>query len=256
VHFKSVVIGDAPMGFEEDPWEHAGEWLGELCSHPEWLDSPQVVQGLALALTSRFGSLPWMAPSLFAPLADRVERWLEQVQAEGDGALRWEDGDNAILLRTGLALVVGMERGARQRSRELAERLLMLDDQDSLGLCELVLDQLLREGRDRDALELSERESPEEESSRPLGLLMGRVLALYRLERCEEAAEAIAAARRQNPHALPMLCADNPKPARTGRDGFSESGSRAEAWQYRTLMRDQWRTTPGALDWLRNHFPG
>lgn len=255
-HFKSVVIGDAPMGFEEDPWTHAGEWLAELCSHPEWLDSPPVVQGLALALTSRFGSLPWMAPSLFSPLADRLERWLEQVQAEGEGTLKWEDGDNAILLRTGLALVVGMERGARQRSRELAERLLLLDDQDSLGLRELVLDQLLREGRDRDALELSERESPEDESSRPLGLLMGRVLALFRLERRDEAVQAIAAIQEQNSHALAMLCADNPKPARTGRDGVAESGSRAEAWQYRTLMRDQWRITPGALEWLREHLSG
>mgnify|MGYP007102557587 CR=1 FL=1 len=38
-------------------------------------------------------------------------------------------------------------------------------------------------------------------------------------------------------------------PAGTG-DGVVAPGSRAEAWQYRTLMRDQWRTTPGALEWL------
>ncbi|MDI5985558.1 SEC-C domain-containing protein [Halomonas sp. M4R5S39] len=257
-HFRVQVVGDAPMGFDDDPWPHAADWLAELCSHPEWLDSPRVVQGLALALTSRFGSLPWMAPSLFAPLADRLERWLEQVQAAGEGTLTWDDADNAVLLRTGLALVVGMERGARQRSRELAERLLVLDDQDGLGLRELVLDQLLREGRDREALELSER-ALEEESEEPaplLGLLMGRVLALYRLARPEEALEALAAARRHNPHALAMLCADNPRPVTTGGDGIAEPGSRAEAWQYRTLMRDQWRASPGALQWLREQLPG
>jgi predicted Zn-dependent protease len=255
-HFRVEVVSDAPMGFDEDPWEHAAAWLGELCAHPEWLDSPQVLQGLSLALTSRFGSLPWMAPSLFAPLADRLEPALEQAQAEGSGSLNWDDADNCILLRTGLALVVGMERGARQRSRQLAERLLALDDGDSLGLCELVLDQLLREGRDLEALELSEREmQTDPDEATPLGLLMGRVLALYRLERRDEARDALAETRRHNPHALAMLCADNPRPARTAADGIAEPGSRAEAWQYRTLMRDQWRVTPGALDWLRDHLP-
>ncbi|SEK65020.1 SEC-C metal-binding domain-containing protein [Halomonas daqiaonensis] len=247
--FKSQVESDAPMGFDEDPWPHAGEWLPALCAHPEWLDAPAVVQSLALALASRFGSLPWMAPSLFEPLASRLERWLEQVRAEGEGPFLWDSADNAILLRTGLALVVGMERGARARSRELAERLLTLDDQDSLGLRELVLDQLLREGRDRAALALSERELDNDEETPPLGLLMGRVLALYRLERRDEAAEALGEVRRHSPHAVAMLCAENPRPV--GGEGVAEPGSRAEAWQYRTLMRDQWRTTPGALAWLQ-----
>ncbi|MDZ7853290.1 MAG: SEC-C domain-containing protein [Halomonas sp.] len=248
--FRSQVESDAPMGFDEDPWPHAGEWLPALCAHPEWLDAPAVVQSLALALANRFGSLPWMAPSLFEPLATRLERWLEQVRAEGEGPFLWDSADNAVLLRTGLALVVGMERGARARSRQLAERLLTLDDQDSLGLRELVLDQLLREGHDRAALALSERElEGADEETPPLGLLMGRVLALYRLERRDEAAEALAEVARHNPHAVAMLCAENPRPV--GGEGVAELGSRAEAWQYRTLMRDQWRTTPGALAWLQ-----
>ncbi|MDN3556748.1 SEC-C metal-binding domain-containing protein [Halomonas maura] len=249
--FQSQVEGEAPMGFDSDPWPQAEDWLPALCAHPEWLDAPAVVQSLALALTSRFGSLPWMAPSLFEPLADRLERWLDQARRTGEATLGWEVADNAVLLRTGLALVVGMERGARQRSRELAETLLTLDDEDSLGLRELVLDQLLREGRDREALALSERAvaAPDEEEGL-LGMLMGRVLALFRLGRRDEAAEALAQARRHNPHALAMLCADNPRPASPGTNGTASPGSRAEAWQYRTLMRDQWRATPGALDWL------
>ncbi|GHE21941.1 SEC-C domain-containing protein [Halomonas urumqiensis] len=255
-HFQVAVASDTPMGLESDPWPEAATWLGELCAHPEWLDSPRVVQGLTLALASRFGSLPWMAPSLFAPLAGRLERWLEQVHAEGPGTLTWDDADNAVLLRTGLALVVGMERGARQRSRQLAERLLVLDDQDSLGLRELVLDQLLRDGRDEEALVVSEqRVEADADEPAPLGLLMGRALALYRLERHEEAGAALAEARHLNTHALPMLCAENPRPAYTGVDGVAAPGSRAEAWQYRTLMRDQWRATPGALEWLRGAIP-
>ncbi|MFG6178162.1 SEC-C metal-binding domain-containing protein [Halomonas sp. THAF12] len=248
--FPAEVENEAPLGFDADPWSAAGEWLPELCAHPEWLDSPAVMQSLSLAMTSRFGSLPWMAPSLFEPLAGRLERWLDQARQLGQASLTWEVADNAVLLRTGLALVVGMERGARQRSRRLAERLLELDDRDSLGLRELVLDQLLREGRDAEALALSESalSSPSEEEGL-LGLLMGRVLALYRLERGDEAAEALREAHRHNSHAPALLCADNPRPAGSA-DSASAPGSRAEAWQYRTLMRDQWRTTPGALEWL------
>ncbi|MDT8894044.1 SEC-C domain-containing protein [Halomonas sp. I1] len=254
--FQSQVEGETLMGFDSDPWPQAGDWLPALCAHPEWLDSPAVVQSLALALTSRFGSLPWMAPSLFEPLAWRLERWLAQVAEAGEASLIWEAADNAALLRAGLALVVGMERGARQHSRELAETLLTLDNQDSLGLRELVLDQLLREGRDDEALALSERavEEDQDDTSSLLGMLMGRVLALYRLARRDEAGQALALAHRHNPFVLNLLCTESPRPAPSA-NGEAAPGSRAEAWQYRTLMRDQWRVTPGALEWLCAQTP-
>ncbi|MCP1366850.1 zinc chelation protein SecC, partial [Halomonas sp. BBD48] len=246
-HFKALVDEEAALGFQEDPWPYAGDWLPELCAHPEWLDSPQVVQTLAMALASRFGSLPWMADSFFAPLAGRYERWLTQVETEG-GRFAWDDADNALLLRTGLALVVGMERGDRQRSRQLAERLLVLDDQDSLGLRELVLDQLLREGRDEEALQLSDQAEPAGQSPL-LGVLMGRVLALYRLEQLSEAQASLRAVHELNSHAIAMMCAENPRPVPLALE-VPEPGTKAEAWQYRALMRDQWAATQGALGWL------
>ncbi|NWN83072.1 MAG: SEC-C domain-containing protein [Halomonas sp.] len=249
--FPVTAVSDSPLGLDDDPWPGAAEWLPELCSHPEWLDAPAVVQELALALTSRFGSLPWMAPSLFVPLASRLERWLEQVAATGPGTLAWEDADNALLLRTGLALVVGMERGAREHSRRLAESLLALDRHDSLGLRELVLDQLLRDDRDEEALALSEPPGEDAAEEPVLGVLMGRALALYRLDRVEDAEQALAGSHDHNAYALSLMCGDNPSPVPGGDDAPVEPGTRAEAWQYRTLMRDQWRGTPGALEWLK-----
>ncbi|ALM52216.1 SEC-C metal-binding domain-containing protein [Halomonas huangheensis] len=256
--FQVEVDPDAAMGFLGDPWVNAGQWLPVLCSSPEQLDSPAVLQSLALALTSRFGSLPWMAPSLFEPLAERLERWLIQIRQAGEGPFSWDRGDNAQLLRAGLALVVGMERGSRQHSRELAELLLSLDNGDSLGLRELVLDQLLREGRNDEALEISREalaSTAEDEPVALLGMYMGQVLALYRLGELDEAASALERARRHNGHAVMLLCADNPRPANVASNitgAEVEPGTRAEAWQYRTLMRDQWRSTPGALDWLNS----
>ncbi|MDL4862577.1 zinc chelation protein SecC, partial [Halomonas elongata] len=61
---------------------------------------------------------------------------------------------------------------------------------------------------------------------------------------------------RHNPYALKLLCAESPRPAPSANGGSAEPGSRAEAWQYRTLMRDQWRVTPGALEWLCEQRPG
>ncbi|SFH79563.1 SEC-C domain-containing protein [Modicisalibacter xianhensis] len=246
-HFQALVDEEAALGFQEDPWPYAGDWLAALCAHPEWLDSPQVVQTVAMALASRFGSLPWMAESFFAPLAGRYERWLTQLEEEG-GRFAWDDADNAILLRTGLALVVGMERGDRQRSRQLAERLLVLDDQDSLGLRELVLDQLLREGRDEEAVRLSDQAEPGDQGPL-LGVLMGRVLALYRLERLDEAQASLREVHELNMHAVAMMCAENPRPIPLALE-IPEPGTKAEAWQYRALMRDQWAATRGALGWL------
>ena len=246
--FQVLVDEDVALGFRDDPWGNAIEWMSALCAHPEWLDAPQVVQDLTLALTSRFGSLPWMAPSLLEPLALRLSRWLEQARAEGDGSLCWDDANNAFLLRTGLALVVGMERGARQHSRRLAEELLAINREDSLGLRELVLDQLLRDERNRDALALAD--AAEDDGSLWLNILLGRTLALYRLQEWEQAEEALGDVQRHSRYALEMLCAESPRPALPNKEGKIDPGTRAEAWQYRTLMRDQWRVTPGALDWL------
>ena len=140
----------------------------------------------------------------------------------------------------------------RQHSRELAEELLAIDQEDSLGLKELVLDQLLRDDRNEEALALTE-EPQKDDGSLVLGLLMGRTLALYRLGQQEAAEAALAEVVAHNRHALELICAENPRPSMPHPDGQVDPGSRAEAWQYRTLMRDQWRTTPGALDWLASH---
>lgn len=244
--FPAEVDETTALGFESDPWPQADVWLVELCSHPEWLDSPAVLQDLSLAMTSRFGSLPWMAASLFEPLASRLERWLLQLANEGATDVAWEPGDNAVLLRAGLALVVGMERGAREHSRRLAERLLALDSHDNLGLRELVLDQLLRADRNHQALEVSE---PNGETPL-LGVIMGRVLALFRLGRREEAHETLHEALGINPYIADILCDDNVKSVPRLPNQAPAAGSRAEAWQYRTLMRDQWANSRGALEWL------
>ena len=254
--FPARIEEEAALALDIDPWDvqDPNEWLQQLCASPEWLDVPAVCQGLILALASRFGSLPWMSDTFFVPLAKRFDRWLDQIEQAG-GLLRWEDGDNAQLLRCGLGLVIGMERGERERSRQLAERLLKLDEEDSLGLRELVLDQLLREGRNDEAVTLAEHDIERravDEEMPLLGILMGQVLALYRLGRDKDAEQALEIVREANSHLISLLLAEHPRPVSLAVEA-PEPGTRGEAWQYRTLMRDQWKRSEGALAWLAKH---
>ena len=56
-----------------------------------------------------------------------------------------------------------------------------------------------------------------------------------------------------NRHAIrAVMCSENPRPSMPHADGQVDPGSRAEAWQYRTLMRDQWRTTSGRAGLVRS----
>lgn len=206
-----------------------------------------------MALAGRFGNLPWMFEPLFEPMVSRFEQWLEGVEAFERPFWR-DDGDNDTLFRLGLGLVIGMERGARDRARALAERLLALDGEDSLGFRELLIEQLLGDGQNERALWLIEQvRETDGEVSRWLGLLLGRALALYRLGRLEPARKALVDIEYQNPWMLRLLVQESPRRERHGREA-PQAGSRAEAWQYRVLMRGQWVTTPGALDWLDAHL--
>lgn len=202
-----------------------------------------------MALAGRFGNLPWMFQSIFSPLAQRFEKWLVAVE-RAESPFVWGDGDNHVLFRLGLGLIIGMERGAREQSRQLAERLIRLDDEDSMGLRELLLEQLLSDGQDSRALTLIEEIERTCDDGEPwLGLLLGKALALYRLARLEEARHALIMVEQANPWMLKLLVRDNPR--REPVTGNSPApGSRAEAWQYRVLMRPHWVATRGALRWV------
>ena len=85
-----------------------------------------------------------------------------------------------------------------------------------------------------------------------LGILMGQVLALYRLGRDKDAEQALEIVREANSHLISLLLAEHPRPVSLAVEA-PEPGTRGEAWQYRTLMRDQWKRSEGALAWLAKH---
>ncbi|WP_438767457.1 zinc chelation protein SecC [Kushneria sp. TE3] len=249
-HFATENEEAPGSGLQGDPWRDARPWLDALCLHPEWLSTPAILQELAMALAGRFGNLPWMFSSIFSPLAKRFDAWLVAIET-AESPFVWGDGDNHVLFRLGLGLIIGMERGAREPSRQLAERLIRLDGEDSMGLRELLLEQLLSDGQDVRALTLIEEiEAAGDDDGEPwLGLLLGKALALYRLARLEEARQALIMVDKANPWMLKLLIRDNPR-REPVTGNVPIPGSRAEAWQYRVLMRPHWVATRGALHWV------
>ena len=162
---------------------------------------------------------------------------------------------------TGLHTAI-VRRSARAALRLLAEHIGALDDdQESLRLLEWLVTTLnpndnqgQRESlvrllivRDRaaDALVLCDRYPGD-----GLGaMIYARVLALHQTRRLDEAAQALALARKNRPKILSTLIAARPRTPELDFDTVSFGGD-DEAWYYRIDWLPLWKKT-GALAWLK-----
>jgi len=128
----------------------------------------------------------------------------------------------------------------------LAEWLLRVNPDDSHGFPTLVADARLRAGANEGVIALEEQYPgdmfPE--------VAFGRVLALYRLQRLDDAGQALADARRRLPKIARALTAKQLARPKVD-DGRVNLGGDDQAWLYREAMRDMWLATPGALEWLK-----
>lgn len=251
---KPMLIEDQPP-FEAatDPWsaEHEARWSSFLERHPEALDSLEILDDLASAATVH----PDRGTRAFAervqrPLLERAFAIIERALAEApaDTRIEWIVGPNRSALRP-LERLVALElrSGNRPRAIAIAELMVRLNPTDNHGLRALLVNHYLRGGEDQRALELCERYPDDIDTS----IAFGRLLALYRLGRIEEAETELA-------ELLPSLrkivrALINPAQR---RPHLSEGpgvivGSAEEAWYYRQEMRRTWQDTPGALAWLK-----
>lgn len=183
-------------------------------------------------------------------LEARRGRLLEQLLAQlpAGGLLPWGFLENRPILT---ALYEAAEQAADADPTQAIgayEQLLRLNPMDNVGARMELMNLLLRQGRDEQALALAQR-YPDDFAP---ALRYGRVLALYRLGRREEAAEALAEAAESIPKVLDyLIAACKPKPEVT--PGMVRLGGDDEAWLYRDAMRDVFARTEGMLDWLKRH---
>ncbi|MDZ7841319.1 MAG: SEC-C metal-binding domain-containing protein [Gammaproteobacteria bacterium] len=248
---------DKPFSIHEEPsrpdspWDPGLEpqWTGFLVQHPEAFDSLDIIDDLATALAghSQFGA-DWLDHSILAPLLHRAEAIVDHALRDRPaGRLAWVVTENRPALRS-LARRVYMadRRGDSDAMARAAERLLALNPDDNHGFRNVVADHCLREGDDEGALAVTElyhdTANPE--------CAWGRVLALYRLDRLDEAEAALAEAMQSLPAVAHHLTAKRVKKPTIRPDTVTVGGD-DQAWLYREAMRDVWQATPGALDWVR-----
>ncbi|NIC38821.1 hypothetical protein HBJ58_19340 [Halomonas desiderata] len=124
-------------------------------------------------------------------------------------------------------------------------KVLALCPTDNLGVRSPLINLLLREGHDHEALSIAEHYSDDHLAE----TYYGRVLALVRLGRLHEAEQALRSAYRALPKVLPYLVASKRKPPKLDPTGMTIGGA-DQAWYYREAMREVFAATPGMLAWM------
>jgi tetratricopeptide (TPR) repeat protein len=238
---------------ECDPWqdEDLASWKDFLLDHPEALDSIPIIDDLLTLCTMH---PDWMHPdmmdSLFEPILDRgidlVEKSLEQL--DNKGCLPWLVTENRPLLRILVRDIVdAYTENDISEALKCSRQVMELNPWDNHGLRRDIVNIHLQNGEDAEALALIEK-FPDDLMT---DIIYGRVLALYRLGRKDEAEAAARKAKQRFPRVASYLVA----PQRTDPNEDSPfgiiSGSKQEAWEYRQEMRSTWKASRGILTWLK-----
>ncbi|HUF72358.1 MAG TPA: hypothetical protein VMR74_05605 [Gammaproteobacteria bacterium] len=161
------------------------------------------------------------------------------------------DADDYVSDRLeGMARFRNLLAGPARADRD-AELLLRLNHGDNHGVRAGLMNLLLRDGDDEAALVLAAAFEHDMLAEIPYG----RVLALVRLGRLKEGAEAARQAVRRLPEVRRYLMRE-----RAARPEIADFGIRIggkdQAWIYREEMRDVWLENPDVLALIRKTRPG
>lgn len=180
-------------------------------------------------------------------LLDHAVAVLRRVIAENkaDGLkLEWGWMENRPALRL-LMQLADIMRFTADELPVLEWLVMTLNPNDNGGHRERLVHAYCEAGRAADALAVCDR-YPDDDLA---GMLYGRVLALYLLDRRGDAVAALAHAMKRLPKVLKILLAARPK-APPLTPGLVTHGGDDEAWQYRMDSRETWEKCK-ALVWLK-----
>lgn len=239
---------------EYSPWEDT-EWLDWLAVNPLAWQSFRVLDEVVTVIDGGEvfdddldGDLGEMEDKLLAHAAALLETVIARNKAQGC-RLEWGWLENRPALRLLSAHIDRLDDDGE--SLRLLEWLVTtLNPNDNQGLRENLARLLIMSGRAADALALCER-YPDD----GLGaMIYARVLALHRLGRLDQAAAALAQARKERPKILKTLLAVRP---RMPELDFAtvQIGGDDEAWYYRMDWLPLWQEL-GALVWLKKAVKG
>lgn len=147
--------------------------------------------------------------------------------------------------RLGLAQTL-WELGSQQEAIEHLTDMLRLNPNDNQGIRYLLMSWLLQTGDDAAARKLHAKYRGEGSAH---WLYSGALLAFRRGDR--RASERLKRALRQNPFVPAYLLRRRRLPRRL--PAYMGFGDDSEAQVYVSAAMEEWRRTPGALDWLASH---
>ena len=237
---------------DADPWEPgtAEQWLDWLESHPQAFDSLSILDDIATALLDHPSGLqPWLVEKFLQPILTRAKQILEQTLNTTDTSviLEWPVLDNRPALRS-LARLLQMAEYLHDHAQaiEYAQQLLALNPMDNHGVRSLVMNHLLEQDKNEEAIELAERYPGDMNPDLPFGL----ALAHYRLGEIDTAEEILEEAMSTLPKVVPMLLKKSVRKPKLSEHGLRIGGD-DQAWYYRETARELWLRTPGAMAWLK-----
>jgi tetratricopeptide (TPR) repeat protein len=254
--WREVCPVDKPFSVQPDPFDDEGpwdpddeaEWMTFLAAHPEAFDSLDILDDLATMVRRHPFAGHWVDATLLEPVLRRAEAIVRHaLRVQNEPRLAWQYMENRPALRCLVRLCyLHLDRRQEDEAEELANRILGLNPDDNHGLRGIVADRRLRRGDDEGVLALTARypDDPHPETA------FGRVLALYRLGRLNEAQQALCEAMTHMQSVVHALTAKRMARPKLTPGGVTLGGD-DQAWLYREEMRDVWQQTPGALDWLK-----
>jgi len=249
---KPFGTADLPMNNWQG-WEPGAvhRWQEFLACHPEAGDSLDIIDDLVTAMLAYPEGMS--ATLLFRgalPLLQRAAAIIQQaVEGRESTQLSWLHLENRPALRCLVRLyqITAYSLEDEEESERLLSRLLSLNPGDNHGLRAEAMNLYLKRGQNEAAVKLAQRF--------PDDLLVeiryGLVLALYRLNGASGAKPVAEAAISEFPLVAKYLIRSSVSCPRLSPYGVMHGG-KDQAWIYRETMREQWKTTRGALAWLKN----
>lgn len=247
--WREIFRGDeAEADYWRDPWAEPG-WIAWLVDHPLAWQSFTVLEDLVGLLDETLfpedydDRIDWLEETLLDHAVELLRVNIAANQAEGC-TLEWGWHENRPALRL-LAQLAEIAADSDEALPLLEWLVLTLNPNDNTGHRVALVHRYCAAGRAAAALAVRDR-YPDDLLG---GMLYGRVLALYLLDRRGDATAALAEAKQRSPNILKTLAAHNPRvPELT--PGSVTHGGADEAWYYCMDYLPVWEKT-GALAWLR-----
>jgi tetratricopeptide (TPR) repeat protein len=209
--------------------------------HPEHLDAIAVLA----TIDDRAGRAATLR--LLRHAVDVGQRALPGKFRMGRDCLPWSLIGNRPYLRARAALAMALLRSGLLEEAEAASvELLALNPEDNQGFRQILADVRLRMGNDAGVLEICDAFAFDTSES----LLYGRVLALYRMGRRDDAREALSHAMATLPLVGQELARATHVPPATMHHDYVTAGGADQAFQYWVRAGEVWLQTAGAIEFV------